>query len=336
MNPRAVIDKLPLGLILSVLFTLVFGYAAVFIHPTFPVISLYPFEISYWFPLLAFVIPFWLLYFKKNKLSLLWLFTGIPACWLLNVNTLRPDLYFLWLCLLLFSITDKKETREQGLLLIMAGMYTWTGIYKLNTEFVQAMSFSIRNRIPISFFSEESYRYVSMMLPPLEIVLGLFCVLPFKKGRAFLGILLHLGILFFLIAGNSNRSMIFWNVSLLLMHITLSGFSFKKEIWIQKRNLFVPLLAIVFPVLYLFSAWPVFASWTMYSARFKHSFMVIDEQTALSPPAYIRNQVYTQAGVYSVNISGWADEQTGGSVCQEVFLAERVLVSCKSYIAQHP
>lgn len=336
MNPGAVIDKLPFGLILSVLFTLVFGYAAVFIRPQFPVISLYPFEISYWFPLLAFVIPFWLLYFKKNKLSLLWLFTGIPACWLLNVNTLRPDLYFLWLCLLLFSITDKKETREQGLLLIMAGMYGWTGIYKLNAEFVQAFSYALEQRIPLPFFGEESYRFLSMLVPPLEMVLGLFCILPFKKGRAILGILLHLGILYFLIAGNWNRSMIFWNIFLLMMHILLPGFSFNKEIWTQKRNVFVPFLAIVFPVLYLFSAWPVFASWTMYSARFKHSFMVIDEQTALSPPAYIRNQVYTQAGVYSVNISGWADEQTGGSVCQEVFLAERVLVSCKSYIAQHP
>jgi len=336
MNPRAVIDKLPFGLILSVLFTLGFGYAAVFIRPQFPVISLYPFEITYWFPLLAFVPPFWLLYFRKNRLSVVWLFTGIPASWLLNVNTLRPDLYFLWLCLLLFSLTDKKEMREWGLLLIMAGMYSWTGIYKLNAEFVQAFSYALEVRTPLPFFREESYRYVSMLVPPIEIVLGLFCILPFKKSRAFLGILLHVGILYFLIAGNWNRSMIFWNLSLLLMHITLPGFSLKKEIWVQKRNLFVPFLAIVLPILYLFSAWPVFASWTMYSARFKHSFMVIDEQTALSPPAYIRNQVYTQTGVYSVNISGWADEQTGGSVCQEVFLAERVLVSCKSYIAQHP
>lgn len=316
-----------------VFFSLLSIFLVVFIQPQFPSSSLLSSSLPFYFPLLGLSGACWLIFIGFKNASLLYLLVVIPLIFTFNLHLLRPDLYFFWLCLIVIVISDNKEQVSSGFLLVLAGMYLWTAIQKMNAGFVEGMAYTFQKRI-LPNTSIASISILVKLIPAVEFLLAIFCITKFVRIRIVLALLIHGGILYFIIKGGWNYSMILWNVVLIILHVLLPAFQFAK-IGINWKWYFVPSAAIILPVLYFVGFFPNFASWTMYSGRLQHYRLKIGEQTALYPPEYIRDYVYVKDGVYSVSISEWCDGETGGAPCMEPIFSERILMDCDSYIKSH-
>ena len=329
-----VLENKRFQLALCLVFTLV---ALVWIgvsKPHFPTVSLFPVNLPYRFPIVGLVAVCWCVYMGWKRVTIIGL-AFAPLLFAFNINMLRPDLYFLWLCLLTVCLSKSKQQTYLGLLAILGGMYLWTAIHKIDTDFVRNMSFMFGKRILPASMPESVAKLMAIGIPVWELALAVSCFLPYRKMRMVLGMLLHAGILFFLFKGGWNYTMIAWNTGLLILHALLPAASVKE--WIPNKGawLFPTVLAIVLPAFYFLGLAPIFASWTMYSAQIKPYRLEIDEQTALYPPDYIREFVYRKDGVYSVSIVEWADAETGGAPCMEPIFANKVLRECDQYIRTH-
>jgi hypothetical protein len=321
-------------LFLCIVFS-VLGLAWIFLsNPMFPVSSVYNIQLPFRFPVLGLIIPCWLLYFNQKRLSILWLLLVVPIVVGFNVHMLRPDMYFLWLCLLSASICKNKEQMYASFLLILGGMYLWTAIQKMHIDFVLMMASVFDKRIIPSFFPSISSKLIAGLIPIMEFTLAILCFTRLVKARRVLAIILHGGIIYFLLVGGWNSTMVAWNIALVLFHFLLPAFQNTESgirIWQT-----IPALSIFFPVLYFVGVWPVFASWAMYSSRLEHYRLVLDEQTAIYPPEYIRDFVYIKDGQYMITLTTWADAELGGAPCMEPLLKEKVLQDCRTFIKNYP
>lgn len=313
-------------------FTLLFVGLALFHHPRFPVFTPYAVVLPYWLPLCGFLPVFFLLYAKRVWLAVGWLVAVAPLLLLFNTNLLRPDVYFLWLCLLLSAHCTHREQLRFGLRMVLAGMYIWTGIHKINPDFMELTPPFLQKRLFGGHLPQGLVNVGVMAFPFVEVTLGILCLLPLAKPRAILGILLHAGILGMLLLGGWNTSMVPWNVFLLLCFVFLwneTGTYSAQNI----RAAWIPaLFSWLFPVLFFVGVWPLFASWTMYSARVESYYVDIPEDKALNPPPYIRNYVYSLDGTYYVGLTQWADSETGGAPCSEPWLKGMVFRQTREYI----
>ena len=306
----------------------------IFSNPMFPVSSVYGVQLPFRFPILGLIVPCWLLYFNQKRLSIIWLLLAVPLIFGFNVHMFRPDMYFLWLCLLAISICKNKEQTYASFLMILGGMYLWTAIQKMHIDFVLVMANVFDRRIIPSFFPDIVSKLVAGLVPVIEFGLAVLCFTRFIKMRKILAVILHGGIIYFLLVGGWNSTMVAWNIILLAFHFVLPAFHSPwsgVKLWLA-----VPVLSIIFPVLYFIGCWPVFASWAMYSSRLEHYRLVLDEQTALYPPEYIRDFVYIKDGEYMMTITTWADAELGGAPCMESVLKEKVLQDCRTFIKNHP
>lgn len=317
-------------------FTVLALWAVCFLRPHFPASSFFSFPLPYWFPLTGFLVPFWALVFGYRRLSLVWLVAVLPLFLAANIHLLRHDVYFLWLCLLTASLAKEKQDLYNGLLLVMAGMYCWTGFQKMHPGFVDTMAPVLQKRMPPGLLTAEGARMSALAIPISELLLGAACLTRFRRVRAVLGTLLHAGILFFLLYGKWNLSMVFWNIALPGMLWLLPGFRIPRE----KRpfqSWWIPVfMAVLCPFLGFVSLWPGFASWNMYSARIKHYYLPVTEGTALHPPAYLRDHIYSKQGEYVVGMATWCDAETGGSPCMEPVFRHKVWADAYAYIGNRP
>lgn len=324
-----------LWLVLGIAFSLLFVGLTIFHHPYFPVFTPYGVVLPYWLPLCGVLPVFFLLYAGRKTAAVLWLFLFFCPALLFNANLLRADVYFLILCLFTAILAKTREQFLFGLRMILAGMYIWTGIHKINPDFVELMPGFLQKRLFHEVVSNELLEWGVRLFPFAEIGVGVLCLLPFAKPRAVAGILLHVGILALLLLGGWNRSMLVWNLLLVLCHV----FMWKDASRYSKNNLLrtsaPAVLALVLPALFFVGAWPVFASWTMYSARVESHYVDIPEEVALNPPAAVRDYLYSFEGTYYIGLTQWADSETGGAPCSEPWLKSMVFKQTQEYLKGH-
>ncbi len=306
--------------------------------PAFPALSLPGGQLPYYFPVISFIPVFWLLFFGKRRMAAAWMLGIMPLFWVFNLNILRPDLYFFWLFLLVWAGADNKQHRITGWLLLSGAMYLWTGVHKINPKFIEGLGFMLKKHQFPGAEEPIIYNGIPAIILLSEVVLALAVI--FRKDilRRWLGILLHAGILLFLIFGNWNRAMIPWNAGLLLLHIftrySEESFSISRMI---KSGLVIPLfLAWVMPLFSYMNLWPQALSWDMYSGRAENYYLHIDEATALNPPDYLREHIFRKEGVYFVGITQWCEAETGGMPSREPALKTRLLIAAEIYIRENP
>jgi hypothetical protein len=330
-----VFQSLKFQLFLCLFLTLSAGLWIAFSDPFFPKVALVENPFPYRFAVLGFIPPLWLLYFRRKKIALVLLFTLTPALFVTNLNMLRPDLFFIWLCMLTLGFAQTREQVYNGFLVILAGMYLWTGIHKVHWDFVKNMAWVFEARLFGKAFPKWMLYSLAASIPVLEIILGLLCFSPKTMLRRILGIALHAGILVFLLAGRRNATMIPWNVALLLSHVVLVA-KFDAVVLAQSNGLKVPAaIALVFPVLYFVNIWPGVLSWNMYSARIRHIYMPVTKELALNPPDYVREYVYRRDTLYVISLWEWADAATGGPHVSEPIFRERVIEACEKFLEEN-
>lgn len=320
------------SIISCVFFTCLAIAWVLFSKPLFPGYSVISLSLPYRFPILGFVPAFWLLYAKQKKLALVWSFLLLPFFFLTNLNMLRPDLYMLWLILLLVAIAEDKSQVYSSIWFIFAAMYFWTAIQKLNFSFFDGMANSFAHRIIPAYYPVWVSKALAFLVPFLELGLAFLCLGPYQKWRRGVAVLLHAGILYYIIIGNWNATMIPWNVALLASHLILPSFEWRKGRFALKKCGLPLGLAWIIPAFYFVNLAPVFASWAMYSARIQPYYLEIDQEVALNPPSEIRDFVFRKDGAYVVSVFGWSDFETGGPPCVEPWAKEGLFKRCEKYL----
>lgn len=195
---------------------------------------------------------------------------------------------------------DSAKNRTIGLAqIVIAGIYCWSGLQKLNFNFshdiLPSLFIPIQNlfpslQIPFGFFG--------IAIPLTEIFIG--CGLIFRKTRniaVILAISMHLIILSLLIAKNYNSIVWFWNLTLIFADVFAfwkSEISLKEILQLEKLSArkFIVLAAVTLPVLNFFGYWDSFLSGAYYSGNTEIPAIYITDEVFEKLPPTAKSTVF--------------------------------------------
>ena len=231
-----------------------------------------------------------LLYPRNHIIGISFLTIELLSC-LLDQNRWQPWEFQFFFFILAFIINRKKEENILSVLgFILASMYFYSGISKINPVFVHAVWFQIiltqlLHIKPIVSFQPVLY-HMGYMLGLLEAIasIGLFFQHTRKMAGTFF-IVMHLIVLLIFGPLGINYDVIIWpwNILLpLLVYIFVfktSGFSVSFKPVLTGMNRFIFILFGIMPVLNFFGYWGYFFSASLFSARPPDLYICIPKAT---------------------------------------------------------
>ena len=265
------------------------------VYPIVPSIHL-GFEAPSWMHLFLFIaglmLMLFLLLFPRKQLFLyLLLIVELLIC-LLDETRWQAWEYQYLLMVAIFITNWRNINRIIGLLaVLLACTYIYSGIAKLNTQFVtvfwQINVLHTLLHLPMHITRNLSVHRMGYALPITELIGGaLFLIKRFRKLGVVLLILMHLFNLAVLgpFTLNYNSSVWSWNV-VMIAYLYLIGFKLDKvqlnTIITKKSTLNLPMivLIVVMPVFNFIDLWPHFLSFSLYSYKAKQLMITVNENT---------------------------------------------------------
>ncbi|MBL4704922.1 MAG: hypothetical protein JKY54_10390 [Flavobacteriales bacterium] len=200
-----------------------------------------------------------------------------------DIARFQPWVYTQGIILLLLTMNkpSQKKAILTGVLLVIAGTYVWSGIHKLNMNFIRETFPWMLSSINLDFRVEygqptPTINYSFFLFAIAEIGCGI--LLLFKKFRSLAiicSIIMHLSILLFIgpLGLHWNHVVWPWNISLILVLVLFLRsnleFNLLEAMKQLKINYVIAVLFFVMPFLNLFGYWDNNLSSRMYSG--KHS-----------------------------------------------------------------
>jgi hypothetical protein len=246
------------------------------------------------------------IYFPKPKTFLLIIIASILLLSFFDQLHLQPWTYEYLLIFAVFYWHDWKSdenlanNRTIGLVqIIIAGIYCWSGLQKLNFNFshdiLPSLFIPIQNIFPSL---QIPFGFLGIAIPLTEFLIG--CGLLFRKTRKIavcLAVSMHLIILSLLIAKNYNSIVWLWNMTLIFAVIFAfwkSDISLKEVVQIERfspRKLIV-LAAVSLPILNFFGYWDSFLSGAYYSGNTEIPAIYINEEVFEKLPPIAKATVF--------------------------------------------
>jgi hypothetical protein len=194
---------------------------------------------------------------------------------------LQPWVYQYFLLLVILALQTDDKTRHTLCLsqIIIAGLYFWSGIQKLNYSFshetLPILLTPIQNLFPTV---ELPFVAIGLIAAIFELLIG--CGLVFRKTRSLavlLTIATHAGILILLISKNYNSIVWVWNAILIVLVIVAFWkndnsikplFIFANQPnWKVRLVTFIVLLSLFLPILSFAGCWNMYLSGALYSGN---------------------------------------------------------------------
>lgn len=246
------------------------------------------------------------IYLPKPKTFLLIIIASVLLLFFFDQMHLQPWAYEYSLIFAVYfwhdwkSVDESAKNRTIGLVqIIIAAIYCWSGLQKLNFNFshdiLPSLLIPIQNlfpslQIPFGFFG--------IAIPLTEFFIG--CGLLFRKTRNIavgLAVSMHTIILSLLIAKNYNSIVWFWNLTLILAVIFAfwkKDVSLKEVLKIEKFSArkFIVLAAISLPVLNFFGLWDSFLSGAYYSGNTEIPAIYINDEVFEKLPTIAKSTVF--------------------------------------------
>lgn len=183
--------------------------------------------------------------------------------------------------------------------IIIAGIYCWSGLQKLNFNFshdiLPSLFIPIQNLFPSL---QIPFGFLGIAIPLVEFFIG--CGLLFRKTRNIavgLAVSMHLIILSLLIAKNYNSIVWFWNLTLIFADIFAfwkSEISLKEVLQLEKfsaRKVII-LAAVSLPILNFFGYWDSFLSGAYYSGNTEIPAIYINDEVFEKLPPIPKSTVF--------------------------------------------
>jgi hypothetical protein len=232
-----------------------------------------------------------------------------------------------------FSSTSADTTQRLGSInacrLIMASIYSWSGLQKLNPGFssdmfpwlVAPLVGVLPNTVRPAALS------VGFIVPWIELLIGLGLLIRSTRRSAIFGaISMHCFLLLALgpLGHDSNDVVWAWNIVMIalvvvLFHgtppvglMTIASPDGKPYRWLV---LFAATLA---PALSLFGVWDHYASWALYSGARNEATISISQELRDRLPDSIAQHVYQDGGNSTVDISEWSATDLNVPIYPEV------------------
>lgn len=257
-------------------------------------------------------------FFSANRKYVIAFLSIIILLILQDQTRLQPWTYIYILILLPYLLKDNTQTSQKKInyfQLIFIGIYIWSGIHKLNPNFVEV---TFRSMILFLFkinnaSISNSFLSLGYGIPVIEIGIGLSLI--FRKTRKFgvvLAIISHAVIIIFVsAAGGLTNSVVYpWNIAMVLCVFFLF-YKLENKVIILKEpslffkllNIFIFFIALVLPSLNLIGRWDTYMSFSFYSSKIKNYYIFVEDKGN----SVIETLVYQE---YFKNIDG----MTGGGI----------------------
>ena len=218
----------------------------------------------------------------------------------------QPWLYQYQLMLILYFFYEAKFVSKSNLLdsyrILIAGIYFWSGIHKINTGFTE--------KILPGFIGFEVHEW-GYLIAAFEALLGIALFIKPLRNYSLFGIWgMHLLIIYNLVFGNHNFDLVVlpWNIAMMIMSGMLfwnrdfSIFSFR-EGFVTKAVVFG--LVLILPSLHFFGMWKAYMSFALFSGKETRAFLYVDEdlKSRFLPETIEKfdqeNRIYLQSLSYS-------------------------------------
>lgn len=246
------------------------------------------------------------IFLPKPKFFLLIIIVSVLLLSLFDQLHFQPWVYQYLLIFTVYFWHDWKNEDEMsnnrtiGLAqIIIAGIYCWSGLQKLNFNFshdvLPSLLMPIQNLFPLF---QIPFGFLGIAIPLTEFSIG--CGLMFRKTRnisVIFAVLMHFIILSLLIAKDYNSIVWFWNLTLIFAVIFAfwkNNFSLKEILKIDKfsaRKIVVS-LAISLPILNFFGYWDSFLSGAYYSGNTEVPAIRINEDVFEKLPLTAKSVVF--------------------------------------------
>jgi len=203
----------------------------------------------------------------------------------------QPWVYIYLLLLLPFTFIDY---RRKGFLIltchqiIFSGIYFWSGVHKLNSNFVEYVFKDILSKV----FGAESQLFsvlilMGYLLPLIEILVSIALIFPRTRN---LGVYLGMGVHFLILicfsplGVNENSIILPWNAAMMVL-ITLIFYKNDQKIFVHHNQtsevritkLVTVLLVWFCPLLNVFNYWDHYLSFSLYSGKINHFYIAIED-----------------------------------------------------------
>jgi uncharacterized membrane protein YphA (DoxX/SURF4 family) len=226
--------------------------------------------------------------------------------------------YFFMLLAIGYAAWDNSESRKQTAFnvcrLILASIYLWSGLQKLNVNFVRETWPDFTGPL-LHHFSQAVGQIVvraGVIVPLLEITIGVgLLTRKLRKTAALLAIATHLFVLAMLISSRENVVVWPWNVAMAL----LAAILFLQDRETRARQILVPrtachavilLLFGVMPLFSFFDLWDSYLSSALYSGNTDQSVIYVSAAVFAKLPAALRPHVWQQKEPYYIDVNRWA------------------------------
>jgi hypothetical protein len=222
------------------------------------------------------------------------LFSEIASC-LLDETRWQPWEYLYLFILGIFIINRNKQAQVAAcLVIVLATVYTYSGLHKFNESFMTNMwQMTILRRffkLPHVIYKAGWAHYLGYLLPFIETITGLGLLFTkSKKAAAFLLIGMHIFIL--LLIGPTglhyNKIVWPWNVvmilSLYFLFIRNQKISIVEWHRLEIQNKIILVAWAVLPALNFIGFWDNYLSWNLYSSRIPRMIICIKDTAATTP-----------------------------------------------------
>jgi hypothetical protein len=217
----------------------------------------------------------------RQKLFTIVAITSLIFLLFFDQMRLQPWVYQYLLLLVVLGLHEEIDSNQNLSLsqIIIAGLYVWSGIQKLNYSFsyetLPILLTPIQNLFPTV---ELPFVAIGLIAAIFELLIG--CGLVFRKTRnlaVLLAVTVHTGILIVLISKNYNSIVWVWNAILIVLVIVAfwkNDNSIKHLItfanqpnWKVRLVTFIVLLSLFLPILSFAGWWNMYLSGALYSGN---------------------------------------------------------------------
>lgn len=212
------------------------------------------------------------LWFHNRK----WIIIGIVLLlisFLIDLNRLTAVSYFficLWILWLLNS--QNKSTFTHTLILLLAGVYFWSGFHKWNIHFYTESYQWLMDTMPITK-GLYSVKWFSYILPALESIPAICIVFPKTRRLGIYWLIaMHIYIISFMLYSNWGEAIVIWNLFMIMCLLYCLNFTENLSMYIKKLNRysisFISLISVFIPFLFCFDLISSEFGYSMYCGRY--------------------------------------------------------------------
>ncbi|MFK7969966.1 MAG: MauE/DoxX family redox-associated membrane protein [Bacteroidia bacterium] len=253
--------------------------------------------------------------FFSKRPAAIWALLGLLLLLLIQDYMRWQPWVYVYILLLLPFVLKNKSGYLNYVIILLAGIYVWSGIHKLNPNFVE-LTFSDILTTLFQIKSPETLRQLQplgYLIPVLEIAMGICLLFPrLRNIGVYLVLLSHSFILLYLSPFGTNYNIVVypWNVAMMVV-VWLACYKNDIQIITVPKGWSIAgvMLVWVMPALNLAGAWDHYPSFSLYADKIHEFYIAVEEKEVGKLPVSSRRYFVQIAGMQGgevIDINAWS------------------------------